>query len=241
MLAARMLRPLSSIREECPLMCSRYKALLVALLTLAPLVGFVTTAPAAASAAQSQLHVVMAVNRFAVGPRANTAYGTVTANLTDQSGHTTVVRAPIALTAARGRTCQILNLDLRQLNLVLLGLNVHLDRVHLTITGKPGGGVLGSLFCRLARARVAAARAAIARTMNASLRRHPLKPLSFTVPLQPRSAHAAAVTCPVLDLILGPLNLNLLGLVVDLNQVHLTITATQGGGALGDLFCSLSH
>ncbi len=45
----------------------------------------------------------------------------------------------------------------------------------------------------------------------------------------------------MLDLILGPLNLNLLGLVVDLNQVHLTITATPGGGTLGDLFCSLSH
>jgi hypothetical protein len=29
-------------------------------------------------------------------------------------------------------------------------------------------------------------------------------------------------------------------LVVDLNQVHLTVTATQGGGVLGNLFCSLS-
>jgi hypothetical protein len=55
------------------------------------------------------------------------------------------------------------------------------------------------------------------------------------------AVRAAAAVCPVLDLSLGPLNLNLLGLVVDLNQVHLTITATQGGGALGDLFCSLSH
>jgi hypothetical protein len=45
----------------------------------------------------------------------------------------------------------------------------------------------------------------------------------------------------VLNLVLGPLHLDLLGLVVDLNQVNLTITATPGGGALGDLFCSLSH
>jgi hypothetical protein len=44
----------------------------------------------------------------------------------------------------------------------------------------------------------------------------------------------------VLDLILGPLHLNLLGLVVDLNKVHLAVTATQGGGLLGNLFCSLS-
>ena len=47
--------------------------------------------------------------------------------------------------------------------------------------------------------------------------------------------------CPVLSLVLGPLHLDLLGLVVDLNQVNLTITATPEGGALGDLFCSLSH
>jgi hypothetical protein len=77
--------------------------------------------------------------------------------------------------------------------------------------------------------------------MNASLRHRPLQPLGFTVQVHPAVASAAAVTCPVLDLTLGPLNLNLLGLVVDLNKVHLTITATQGGGTLGDLFCSLSH
>ena len=39
-------------------------------------------------------------------------------------------------------------------------------------------------------------------------------------------------SCTILDLILGPLHLNLLGLVVDLNQVHLTITAQQGAGNL---------
>src|SRR5205823_1652686 len=34
--------------------------------------------------------------------------------------------------------------------------------------------------------------------------------------------------CQILDLTLGPLHLNLLGLVIDLNQVHLTITAQPG-------------
>ena len=46
--------------------------------------------------------------------------------------------------------------------------------------------------------------------------------------------------CPVLDLVVGPLNLQLLGLVVDLQRVHLSVTATRGGGALGDLFCTLA-
>jgi hypothetical protein len=45
--------------------------------------------------------------------------------------------------------------------------------------------------------------------------------------------------CKVLDLVLGPLELDLLGLMVDLDQVHLTITATPGG-VLGNLFCSLA-
>ena len=46
-------------------------------------------------------------------------------------------------------------------------------------------------------------------------------------------------TCPVLDLRLGPINLNLLGLVVQTSPICLTITATQGGGLLGDLLCQL--
>lgn len=220
----------------------RLTAALSATLAVASIAAFFATSPAlAAGSRQSRLHVVVAVNRFAVASRTPTASGTVTANLTDQTGHTTTVHLPISLTARSASACQILNLDLKQLNLVLLGLNVHLDEVHLVVTGQSNGGVLGSLFCKLAHTHVAADRAAIARSMNASLRRHALKPMSFTVPIHPMVAQAAAVTCPVLDLILGPLNLNLLGLVVDLNQVHLTITATPGGGALGDLFCSLSH
>jgi len=223
-------------------MSLRLRAALGTLLVCVPIAAFLVTDQAAASSGgQSHLNVVVAVDQFAVGAHTTKAQGTVTANLTDQAGHTTTLHAPIALTAASGRSCQILNLNLQQLNLVLLGLNVHLDRVHLVITGQPGGGVLGSLFCKLARAKATAARAAVARSMNKALRRHPLKPLAFTVPLSPQTAHAAAVSCPVLDLILGPLNLNLLGLVVDLNQVHLSITATPGGGTLGDLFCSLSH
>ena len=54
-------------------------------------------------------------------------------------------------------------------------------------------------------------------------------------------AAAAAGSCQVLDLTLGPLHLDLLGLVVDLNQVHLTITAQQGSGnLLGNLLCQVA-
>jgi hypothetical protein len=53
---------------------------------------------------------------------------------------------------------------------------------------------------------------------------------------------AAAAACPVLHLVLGPLNLNLLGLNVSLNQVVLDITAIPGAGnLLGNLLCSVSN
>jgi hypothetical protein len=56
------------------------------------------------------------------------------------------------------------------------------------------------------------------------------------------NAPAAGGGCQVLDLTLGPLHLDLLGLVVDLNQVHLNITAQPGpGNLLGNLLCSVTH
>src|SRR3954467_1401591 len=57
----------------------------------------------------------------------------------------------------------------------------------------------------------------------------------------PAAAAAAAGTCSILALTLGPLHLDLLGLVVDLNQVHLQITAEQGSGnLLGNLLCAVA-
>ena len=58
---------------------------------------------------------------------------------------------------------------------------------------------------------------------------------SITTPLQ------ATGTCQVLNLTLGPLDLNLLGLRVQLNQVVLNITAEQGpGNLLGNLLCAVA-
>ena len=58
---------------------------------------------------------------------------------------------------------------------------------------------------------------------------------AFTVPL------AVTGTCSVLDLTLGPIHLNLLGLVVDLNAIHLQITAVPGAGnLLGNLLCAFA-
>ena len=46
--------------------------------------------------------------------------------------------------------------------------------------------------------------------------------------------------CDVLTLNLGPLHLELLGLVIDLSRVVLTIKADSNGGLLGSLFCSIA-
>lgn len=56
-----------------------------------------------------------------------------------------------------------------------------------------------------------------------------------TTPLQ------AAATCDILNLNLGPLDLNLLGLQVHLDEVVLDITAQQGpGNLLGNLLCAVA-
>jgi hypothetical protein len=54
-------------------------------------------------------------------------------------------------------------------------------------------------------------------------------------------AAAAIGSCDILNLVLGPLHLDLLGLVIDLNQVVLNITGTTGAGdLLGNLLCSIT-
>lgn len=55
------------------------------------------------------------------------------------------------------------------------------------------------------------------------------------------SAVAAGAPCQILDLVLGPLDLNLLGLKVHLNRVVLNIEADPGAGALlGNLLCAVA-
>ena len=50
-----------------------------------------------------------------------------------------------------------------------------------------------------------------------------------------------AASCEIIDLVLGPLDLNLLGLEVHLDTVHLNITAVPGpGNLLGNLLCAIA-
>jgi hypothetical protein len=191
---------------------------------------------------QGSVTINVRVSRFAstaAGPRAT---GVATATLQGIGGTPTTVRQKVNLAVARKGSCNVLTLTLDTLDLTLLGLNVHLDKVDLRVTGQRRGGVLGSLFCTLANAKVKTASAAhAAAQLNRTIARHPIRPLKLTVPVQAVASQAATGVCKVLELVLGPLHVNLLGLVVDLRRVHLTITATPGGGVLGNLFCGLAN
>jgi hypothetical protein len=194
-------------------------------------------APTAQPAAPSgRLVVRVAIQHLVPHGRRADAQGTATATLTGVGGHKTSIKQKVTLTAAAGSSCKVLHLFLQELDLKLLGLNAHLDKVQLDITGTRSGGVLGKLFCQLSQGISNRS----LRAANARLAARPARALYLQARLVQQQATPAAPVCQVLDLVLGPLNLNLLGLEVDLNRVHLAVTATPGGGVLGDLFCKLS-
>ena len=145
------------------------------------------------------------------------------------------------------KICPILDLTLGPLDLNLLGLMVHLDKVHLTITADSTGGLLGQLFCSIANGKVTLAKAAKRLTKVAHRSGLSAGVVKSAVPLYEQSSGGGSSgsdspnkICTVLDLTLGPLDLNLLGLMVHLDTVHLLITADSGGGILGSLLCPSS-
>jgi hypothetical protein len=94
----------------------------------------------------------VALQSFKVVNGALVAVGTLTGTLTDSLGNvvgtvTQSITLPVSNISA---TCEILHLELGPLDLNLLGLMVHLDKVVLDITAQQGGGLLGDLLCSLA-------------------------------------------------------------------------------------------
>jgi hypothetical protein len=64
---------------------------------------------------------------------------------------------------------------------------------------------------------------------------------AITLPAAAPGVPGIQATCEILDLVLGPLDLDLLGLVVHLDRVHLNITAESGPGNLvGNLLCAIA-
>lgn len=204
-------------------------------------------------ATMGNVSVRLDVKKFAKSGQRLIATGTAIATYTPQDGSApTVVRHPFtARVIAAGKrhlsgvqatgTCQVLTLQLDQLALNLLGLHVDLSKVVLTITADPNGGVLGRVFCSVVNTRTLAS-VASARTLSSVAQRSRLstKGVGFGVPTRQGEALAPG-PCSIVDLLLGPLHLELLGLIVDLNQIHLQITADPNGGILGSLLCSITN
>lgn len=233
--------------------------LLVAVIATLALAASPAAAGAAAPAKGSQLRTRVVVKKFVVRKTGLSALGTAA---TSVGGLGT--KQPVALTAQTGGSCQVLTLRLDRLNLALLGLRLDVSAVNLRITGNKAR-TLGALFCKLATAtklsNLTGARVAAA-ALNRRLRHAPLQMVGFNAMLYPqtaredaqpapsgagaRAAQASGPTCPVLDLTLGPLNLDLLGLVVDLygatakDPVRVTAVADPAAGILGKALCQIS-
>jgi hypothetical protein len=211
-----------------------------------------SSAKQATGPALGNVSVKFKINKFVKSGHRLIAKGMAVATYTPQSGAPTVVKKPfsarVALarrlfsTSAQQKICPVLSLQLDQLSLNLLGLHVDLSKVVLTITADSQGGVLGSLFCSLSNAKVKLATIKNAQRLTKAAHSSGLstKGVGFAVPANHAQAMAPG-PCQILDLVLGPLHLDLLGLIVDLNQVHLQITADPNGGILGSLLCSLTN
>ena len=245
-----------------------FRVSLVATLVAAVLAALAGTANAAAPAsstapavaAAGTLNLSFVVSKVVSDGKQLVAHGEVVGTVQTATG-TQVVRkaftAPVrSLTRASkasrstqkaARICDILNLNLAPLRLELLGLIIELDRVVLNIRANSRGGLLGSLLCGLAGP-------AQAKKLTNALQQGGMTATSaITVPLVPTTLPVApalpgaaalppvpAGICTVLDLVLGPLDLNLLGLIVHLDRVQLRITADPAGGLLGSLLCGLA-
>ena len=244
----------------------RARMLVLALLGILALIApAAAEARAKAASRDGKVTVDVKIKRFALAGRKVVAHGVLTSSV-EGAGQSSAARKRVTFAvAAQAGRCHVLTLTLDDLQLDLLGLRVDLSEVNLRIFAVrrgEGSGVLGRLFCALSRStlRLRGASAAsadreravaqkIVRSLNTRLEDHPMRAFRASAKLSAddgASAAQAVPSCRVLNLILGPLDLNLLGLVVQLYgenrnaPITLSITSFPGQGVLGDLFCGLS-
>jgi hypothetical protein len=211
-----------------------------------------SSAKQASGQAMGTVSVRYKIAKFVKSGHRLIAKGTAIATYTPLSGTPTTIKKSFAARVSVARRlfstsgaqviCPVLSLQLDQLSLNLLGLHVDLSKVVLTITADSEGGILGRLLCSLSSTKVKLATIKNAQKLTKAAHSSGLatKGIGFAVPAN----HAQALQpgpCTILDLVLGPLHLDLLGLIVDLNQVRLQITADPTGGILGSLLCSLTN
>jgi hypothetical protein len=161
-------------------------------------------------------------------------------------------QVPLVLTPQQsGGACPILDLQVGAIDLTLAGLRVQTSPICLEITAMEGGGLLGDLLCEVAN--LLQGGTSLADVIALLEGRNDLSRflagltslLDEVFDRLTNNSALAGATCQVASLALGPIELNLLGLVVELDDcangpVTVDITAIPGGGLLGDLLCSLT-
>lgn len=222
------------------------RKLVIAVLSVAAFAAAI--APAASAAPRtSKLSLTARITSFhatATGVVANGTFSGTMRSGTRVTHRSSSVRFAV-LAKASPRQCNVLTLHLAPVYLELLGLQVQTSTINLNLYAVRGE-VLGNLFCALSRAKVSFARTAMA--LNSRLHHRPLQVMaaSDTLPAHAAASTAQPASCQVLKLVLGPLHLNLLGLVVDLygqttsSPVVVTINAVPSQGLLGQLLCGLA-
>ncbi|MEJ7784992.1 MAG: hypothetical protein WKF96_09325 [Solirubrobacteraceae bacterium] len=239
-----------------------FPALLIVLLTALVAVPATASAPSAqadgaqqttVSASKRRITVKVQVDRFAVKGERIVARGSAASKVLTRDGMVRRQKQPVELSVKAGNSCRVLYLRLDDLQVKLLGLELDTSTITLRVKGE-SDRVLGRLFCQLAKAikleRVTDA-TGIVRSLNRPLARQPMDVLGFRAALFAQTAQASAPgqtpSCPLLDLTIGPLNLDLLGLVVDLygadttQPVRVVATANRAGGVLGTTLCKLAN
>jgi hypothetical protein len=213
-------------------------------------------ATTAAKSVAGTVETRVVLHNFTASGTRIVGHGTVVSTLRNAAGATRSTathpfRVLLQSTAGPG-PCQILYLELDDLDLTLLGLRVHLqsatagEPIKLTLSADSTHGVLGKLFCNLAGATISTPTTAATAAQSLTKKTRDTTLLHATATLyQPsrttsgvKSFSSAQGNCSVLHLILGPLHLDLLGLIVDLNKVVLDLEAIPGT-TFGNLFCSL--
>jgi len=209
-------------------------------------VALVAALPAAAEAATPVGKFTMTAKLTSVRVAASgglVARGVVVGKLRT-GGRVARDSAPVRFRVAqrkRDGACNVLTLRIAQVHLELLGVVVDTSAINLEVKARKRGGILGRLFCAVANAEIRFPRTAVAR-LNRRLDDAPVA-VRDSAPIYAAN-HMGS--CQVLHLVLGPLHLDLLGLIVNLygdtrsSPVVVDINAEPGHGLLGDLLCSLA-
>jgi len=159
---------------------------------------------------------------------------------------------------APGQDASILNLHIEDIHLNLLGLHVDTSPICLDVTAHGGEGLLGDLLSGLGNGlnlgdtldlggildKLGNDATAFLGGVDSLLDQVFSQPLDVTGLL---GGHQGGDACNILNLELGPIDLNLLGLEVALTNcddpqapITVDVTAQQGEGLLGDLLCGLT-